>query len=137
MVGSPNYVFMVYDGDDSRASRPRSIRARTVRSRSRTCSNRSTRTKTEPYDDAQFSGRSDYEEFIFNDIPAGGLFTGAEVVKTAAQQALWGGTAGDSSTPATTSRATRMLNNNTHALDVNSDAIAFAVLTVRATRRSP
>ena len=35
----------------------------------------------EPYDDAEFSGRSDYEAFILNGIPAGGLFTGAEVVE--------------------------------------------------------
>ena len=37
----------------------------------------------QPYDDAQFSGRSDYQAFINNGIPAGGLFTGAEVPKTA------------------------------------------------------
>ncbi len=41
-----------------------------------------------------FSGRSDYQAFINNGIPAGGLFTGAEVLKTAEQAAKWGGTAG-------------------------------------------
>ena len=49
----------------------------------------------EPYDDTEFSGRSDYEAFILAGIPSGGLFTGAEVVKTAEQQAIWGGTAGE------------------------------------------
>ena len=44
----------------------------------------------EPYDDAEFSGRSDYQAFIDNGIAAGGLFTGAEVRKTAEQQAIWG-----------------------------------------------
>ena len=32
----------------------------------------------EPYDDTEFSGRSDYEAFILAGIPASGLFTGAE-----------------------------------------------------------
>ena len=40
----------------------------------------------EPYDDAEFSGRSDYQAFILNDIPSGGLFTGAEVQKTHEQE---------------------------------------------------
>ncbi len=35
----------------------------------------------QPYDDAEFSGRSDYQAFILAGIPAGGLFTGAEVVE--------------------------------------------------------
>ena len=61
----------------------------------------------EPYDDAEFSGRSDYQAFILNGIPSGGLFTGAEVPKTAEQQAIWGGTRAPSTTPATTPPATR------------------------------
>ena len=40
-----------------------------------------------------FDGRSDYGPFIANGIPAGGIFTGAEGRKTAAQVQLWGGTA--------------------------------------------
>ena len=39
----------------------------------------------QPYDDAEFSGRSDYQAFIQAGIPAGGLFTGAEVVKNEEQ----------------------------------------------------
>ena len=43
-----------------------------------------------------FSGRSDYGPFIAAGvgIPAGGLFTGAEGIKTAAEAAVYGGTAG-------------------------------------------
>ncbi len=52
--------------------------------------------RSEPYDDSAFSGRSDYQAFINNGIPSGGLFTGAEVVKTPQQQAIWGGVAGES-----------------------------------------
>ena len=53
----------------------------------------------EPYDDTAFSGRSDYQAFIDAGIPSGGLFTGAEVVKTAEQEAIWGGTAGEQFDP--------------------------------------
>jgi Peptidase family M28/PA domain len=41
-----------------------------------------------------FDGRSDYGQFIAAGIPAGGLFTGAEGIKTPEQVALYGGTAG-------------------------------------------
>ena len=41
-----------------------------------------------------FDGRSDYEAFQNNGVPAGGLFSGAEEIKTAAQVGLFGGTAG-------------------------------------------
>ena len=42
-----------------------------------------------------FDGRSDYVAFTNAGIPAGGVFTGAEDVKTAEEQALYGGTAGE------------------------------------------
>ena len=46
-----------------------------------------------------FDGRSDYRDFILNGIPAGGLFTGAEQPKTAAQAAIWGGAANEQFDP--------------------------------------
>ena len=42
-----------------------------------------------------FDGRSDYDAFTLAGIPAGGIFAGAEVIKTPEQVALYGGTAGD------------------------------------------
>jgi Zn-dependent M28 family amino/carboxypeptidase len=53
----------------------------------------------EPYDDTEFSGSSDYQAFIEAGIPSGGLFTGAEVVKTEEQVAIWGGTADEQFDP--------------------------------------
>jgi Zn-dependent M28 family amino/carboxypeptidase len=41
-----------------------------------------------------FDGRSDYQAFQNNGVPAGGLFSGAEQIKTAEQVALFGGTEG-------------------------------------------
>ncbi|KAF9871284.1 aminopeptidase y [Colletotrichum karsti] len=42
----------------------------------------------------EFNGRSDYAGFIENGIPSGGLFTGAEGLKTEAEAALFGGEVG-------------------------------------------
>ena len=41
-----------------------------------------------------FDGRSDYVGFTDRGIPAGGVFAGAEGVKTAEQEAVYGGAAG-------------------------------------------
>lgn len=51
----------------------------------------SQRILTEP---TAFDGRSDYKPFQDNGVAAGGLFSGAEVAKSAAQVEKWGGTAG-------------------------------------------
>ena len=45
-------------------------------------------------DPTAFDGRSDYKPFQDNGIAAGGLFSGAEVAKSPAQAAKWGGMAG-------------------------------------------
>jgi Zn-dependent M28 family amino/carboxypeptidase len=59
-----------------------------------------------PFEGTDFSGRSDYGLFIAVNIPSGGLFTGAEGIKTAAQAALFGGTAGVAYDPCITRPAT-------------------------------
>ena len=127
MIGSPNYIQMVYDSDQSGFAAPvpvppGSIAIEDLFESFYTLSD-------EPYDDAEFSGRSDYQAFINNGIAAGGLFTGAEVRKTAEQQAIWGGTAGAQYDPCYHAACDTFANNNLHALAINSDAVAFAVLT--------
>lgn len=42
-----------------------------------------------------FDGRSDYDGFIRNGIPGGGIATGAEGIKTKHEEAMFGGKAGD------------------------------------------
>ena len=127
MVGSPNYIFMVYDGDESGFPAPVPVPEGSIQIEDLFESFYTL--KNEPYDDAEFSGRSDYQAFILNGIPAGGLFTGAEVVKTAEQQAIWGGTAGAQYDPCYHLACDTYDNISLHALDVNADAVAFAVLT--------
>ena len=127
MIGSPNYIQMVYDSDESGFEAPvpvppGSIAIEDLFESFYTLSD-------EPYDDAEFSGRSDYQAFINNGIAAGGLFTGAEVPKTAEQQTIWGGTAGAQYDPCYHAACDTYNNVNLHALEINSDAVAFAVLT--------
>ena len=129
MVGSPNYVFMVYDGDTSGFPAPPGVPIPPGSVQIEDLFESYYTLAGERYDDAQFSGRSDYQAFILNSIPAGGLFTGAEVVKTAEQQAIWGGTAGQQFDPCYHLACDTFTNNSDKALDVNSDSIAFAVLT--------
>ena len=81
-----------------------------------------------PFKGTDFTGRSDYGPFIAVGIPAGGLFTGAEGIKTAQEAALWGGTAGEQYDPCYHLACDTFANNNNTALDVNSDAMAFATL---------
>ena len=127
MIGSPNYFIGVYDADQSSYDAPvdvpdGSIAIEDVFESYYTLVG-------EPYDDTEFSGRSDYQAFINNDIPASGLFTGAEVLKTIEQAEIWGGTVGAQFDPCYHQACDTFANNADHALEVNSDAVAFAVLT--------
>jgi Zn-dependent M28 family amino/carboxypeptidase len=83
----------------------------------------------QPYDDSEFNARSDYQAFVLNGVPSGGLFTGAEVVKTEEQVAIWGGTAGRQFDPCYHIACDDFDNVALEALEVNSDLIAFAMLT--------
>jgi Zn-dependent M28 family amino/carboxypeptidase len=127
MVGSPNYVFMTQDADQSSFVAPVTVPPGSVQIEDLFESFYTLR--GEPYDDAAFDGRSDYQAFINNGIPAGGLFTGAEVPKTAEQRAIWGGTVGEQFDPCYHEACDTFANNNAHALDVNADSIGFALLT--------
>ena len=83
----------------------------------------------EPFKGTDFTGRSDYGPFIAPavGIPSGGLFTGAEGIKTAQEAAIWGGTAGQQYDPCYHLACDTYQNYNSHALDVNSDAVAYAL----------
>jgi Zn-dependent M28 family amino/carboxypeptidase len=151
MVGSPNYVRFVYDGDNSMCETippatgcPGAIGppgSAFIESVFVDYFN----SQGQANEPTLFSGRSDYGPFIEAGIPAGGLFTGAEGIKTTAQAATYGGTAGaqydpcyhlacdtfagTGSGPGATSPGLAV-----KALDEMSDAIAHAVLTFARTK---
>ena len=126
MVGSPNYIFGVYDADESTFEAPVP-----VPQGSKVIENVYERYYTkigQPYEDTLFSGRSDYQAFIEAGIPSGGLFTGAEVIKTQEQEDIWGGVAGEQFDPCYHLACDTIRNVDFRALRINSDLIAFAML---------
>lgn len=126
MVGSPNHVFFIYDGDDSDATGAGPGPAGSAQIEK--MFERFYASVGAPFKGTDFTGRSDYGAFIANNIPAGGLFTGAEGIKTAAEAATWGGVAGQAYDPCYHLACDTFDNVNLSALDVNSDAIAFVTL---------
>jgi aminopeptidase Y len=127
MIGSPNHVFFIYDGDDSDGVGAGAGPAGSAQIE-KTFERYFTQVAAKPFKGTDFSGRSDYGPFIAAGIPSGGLFTGAEGIKTAQEAALWGGTAGVAYDPCYHQACDTYANNNDQALDVNSDAVAYAVL---------
>ena len=89
-----------------------------------------------PNEPTAFDGRSDYGPFIDVGIPAGGLFTGAEGIKTQAQADVFGGTAGLAYDPCYHQACDTYANNSDTALDLMSDATAHATLTFAMTTSS-
>ena len=69
MVGSPNYIFMVYDADESTFEAPVTIPPGSTAIEDLYESYYTL--VGEPYDDTAFDGRSDYEAFILAGIPSG------------------------------------------------------------------
>jgi Zn-dependent M28 family amino/carboxypeptidase len=126
MIGSPNHGFFIYDGDDSDAegAGPGPAGSAAIE---KTFEAYFTSVGV-PFKGTDFTGRSDYGPFILAGIPSGGLFTGAEGIKTEEEAALWGGTAGEQYDPCYHQPCDTFANNNDFALAVNSDAIAYAVL---------
>ena len=133
MVGSPNFARFIYDGDDSDA-----VGAGPGPEGSAAIEDVFQRFYTDrglTYEGTDFSGRSDYGPFIAAgvDIPSGGLFTGAEEVKTPEQAARYGGEAGVAFDACYHEACDDLGNVNDEVLDQNADAIAFAVFTLAST----
>lgn len=158
MVASPNYVRFVYDGDASDTDSLGSTGSGVVEDVFNDYFD-SQGLATEP---TEFDGRSDYDAFINVGIPAGGLFTGAEGIKTPQEAVTYGGVAGvaydpcyhqacdsldpvadgaDAETYEDLSAAyagalvvdDTISNLNTKALDEMSDAVAHGTLTFAQT----
>jgi Zn-dependent M28 family amino/carboxypeptidase len=130
MLGSPNYVRFVYDGDGSETPDPGPAGSAEIEKvfndyfASRGLA-------TEP---TAFDGRSDYGPFIAVGIPAGGLFSGAEVLKTPEQAAVYGGTAGVAYDACYHQACDTINNLSANALHELGDGAAHAVLTLARTK---
>ncbi|MCB8902659.1 MULTISPECIES: M28 family metallopeptidase [unclassified Streptomyces] len=125
MIASPNYGLFVYDGDNSdnvgEGAGPAGS-AQLERDITDFMGSRGL-----PNEGTDFSGRSDYGPFIKVGIPSGGTFTGAEGIKTAAQAAKFGGTAGVAYDVNYHAKGDDLKNVNMKAFDANIKVIANAV----------
>lgn len=93
----------------------------------------------QPWVDSEYSGRSDYQAFIDNGIPAGGLFSGADDLKTPEQAALFGGEAGVIMDRNYHTADDTLANVSRESIDIFAPAIgnATAVLAWNAVEPSP
>ncbi len=125
MIGSPNAGYFVYDGDDSDnvGAGPGPYGSAAIED-SFIAALKQQGVESEGTD---FTGRSDYGQFIAVGIPAGGLFTGAEGVKTEAQAEKWGGQAGVAYDPCYHQACDNLGNIDYTALERNSKAMADVV----------
>ena len=90
MVASPNYVPFIYDGNgDQLGLQGPSGSAQIEETFEAHFSDRGL-----PFTGTPFDGRSDYGPFVEVGIASGGLFTGAESIKSESESTLYGGTSG-------------------------------------------
>ena len=135
MVGSPNYVRFVYDGDNSAfAVGPNAAAGPDGSGLIESVFVNYFAGQGLESDPTPFSGRSDYGPFIAKGIPAGGLFTGAEGIKTARQAQIYGGTANLAYDPCYHQACDDFDNTNEQGLDEMSDAAAHSVYTFARTK---
>jgi Zn-dependent M28 family amino/carboxypeptidase len=125
MVGSPNFVRFVYDGDNSTEEGQEGPAGSAAIEKSFLDYFASQNLPTAP---TAFDGRSDYGPFIAAGIPSGGLFTGAEGVKTAEEAALFGGEAGKAYDPNYHEAGDTITNVDRAVFEQMADAIADAVI---------
>lgn len=112
MIGSPNPGYFVYD-DDARLEK--------VFKDFFATKDLATEKETEG------DGRSDHASFKDVGIPVGGLFSGADYIKTEEQAKNWGGEAGKAFDACYHQSCDTSKNIDEKALDNNTDAIAHAI----------
>jgi len=121
MLGSPNFFRGVYDGEGAAPD----IRQGSVNIESLFTTFFGFEGLAWNY--AAFDGRSDYGPFIENNIPAGGLFTGAEVIKPAEWRQYYGGLAKTAFDPCYHQSCDDLYNIDQEVLSQNAKAAYYAL----------
>ncbi|WP_329223603.1 M28 family peptidase [Streptomyces sp. NBC_01485] len=125
MIASPNYGLFVLDGDGSDGANTQAVpegSAQLERGINQFLGHRRL-----PHEGTPFVSRFDYGPFVDAGIPSGGTFSGAEAIKTPAQAAKFGGTAGVAFDVNYQTARDTIKNINMTALGINVDVIANAV----------
>jgi Zn-dependent M28 family amino/carboxypeptidase len=126
MVGSPNFVRFIYDGDRFGSSAVKqSVLIESLFKRYFAA--RDLQTKPTPIG---LRERSDHAPFAAAAVPVGGLFSGADGTKTEAEQQDFGGQAGKMHDPCYHLACDDIDNVNEKVLNQMADAVAHVVVTL-------
>ncbi|KAI2617607.1 Zn-dependent exopeptidase [Hypomontagnella submonticulosa] len=121
MMGSPNFAYQVYNATNAvnpvGSEQLRDLYVDWYKSQGLN------------YTFIPFDGRSDYDAFIRNGIPGGGIATGAEGVKTKEEEAMFGGKAGEWYDPCYHQLCDDVGNVNSTAWLLNTKLVAHSVAT--------
>jgi Zn-dependent M28 family amino/carboxypeptidase len=132
MLASPNYARFIYDGNGDEHGFAGPNGSGTIEQVFKDFWD----SQGLQYETIPFDGRSDYDAFTAAGIPAGGIFAGAEGIKTQAQVGLYGGTAGDPFDVCYHQLCDDLDNINDTGLSEHSDAAVHAILTFAQTESS-
>ncbi len=124
MIGSTNYGNFIYDGDGSDFGLEGPAGSKAIEKLFEQYFVK----RGEQSEGSEISFRSDYARFFEKDVAFGGLFTGAEGVKTEEQVAKFGGIAGESYDPCYHDVCDGINNISWRAIEVNADAAAYVTI---------
>lgn len=127
MIGSDNYIVGTLDSDGSDVPVPDGVNVPEGSAELEEVFTDYFDEVDQPNVGTDFSGRSDYQAFIDNGVPASGLFSGADGTKTAEEAEMFGGTVGEKH-DTNYHQATDTIENVSKAsVDIFAPAIAYAV----------
>ncbi|WP_111496208.1 M28 family metallopeptidase [Marinobacter bohaiensis] len=121
MIASPNFGYFIYDGDGSDFG----LEGPPGSAATEALFEKYFELRGLPSEGTEISFRSDYAQFFTDGIPFGGLFTGAEVLKTEEQAAKFGGDVDVAFDPCYHAECDDITNLDERAFEVNADATAF------------
>jgi Zn-dependent M28 family amino/carboxypeptidase len=125
MIASPNYIYAIYDGDGSSFN----ITGPQGSAEVEALYQKFFTKKGQNFTATAFDGRSDYGPFLDAGIASGGLFTGAEELKTAEWAEQFGGEAGVALDANYHQAGDNITNLNSEAFLINAQGIAYSVAT--------
>ncbi len=125
MIASPNYAFWVYDCEASDTHF-------TLAGAEGSCAIQEVfesyyEQVDQPFAEIRGRNATDHSPFLRARIPTGGIFTGADTIKNSEEEQVWGGTSGEAHDPCYHKPCDTTANIDRKALDINSDAAAFAI----------
>lgn len=130
MIGSDNYIVGTLDSDGSDVPIPDGVNVPEGSAELEKVFTDYFADIDQPNVGTDFSGRSDYQAFIDNGIPASGLFSGADGTKTAEEAEMFGGTVGEKHDTNYHQPTDTIENVSKESIDIFAPAIGFAVHTL-------